>query len=70
MKKFRLAELKPLETISSRKLDDLKMENEHTRVWLSRMTVADGAKHNNEVTIELFNEEAFTWKIDGKYEAE
>lgn len=43
-------------TISTRQSDDLKVENDHVRVWLSGMTLGDGAKHNNEVTVEIINQ--------------
>lgn len=57
-------------TISTRQSDDLKVENDHVRVWLSGMTLGDGAKHNNELTVEIINQETYTWEIVGKYEAD
>jgi len=71
MKKFTLAELEKMETISKRQFDDLKVDNDHVRVWLSEMTQGDGgAEHNNEVTVEIPNQETYNWEILGKYKAE
>lgn len=68
MKKFTLAELEKMETISKRQFDDLKLDNDHVRVWLSDMTQGDGgAEHNNEVTVEIPNQETYNWEILGKY---
>ncbi len=49
---YTLAELEALPTLSQGHTDDLKVETENTRVWLSRMTVEDGEPYNNKVTIE------------------
>ena len=70
MKKFTLAELEKMETISKRQFDDLKVDNELVRVWLSEMIQGDGAEHNNEVTVEIPNQETYNWEILGKYKAE
>lgn len=49
-------ELKDLPTISQGQFSDLKVEDTRhdppVRVWLSRMTVADGMPFNNAVEIE------------------
>ncbi len=39
-------------TIASSQTDDLKFDDGKTRVWLSRLTRADGLPYNNQVTIE------------------
>lgn len=50
--RYRLSELQALPTISHGQDADLKIETKTRRVWLSRMTVADGMPYNNMVTIE------------------
>lgn len=45
-------ELKAMPTIHSGQYDNLKIETPTMRVWLSRMTVADGMPYNNQVTVE------------------
>lgn len=60
MRKYTLKELQAMETISQGHFSNLKIETENTRVWLSRMTVEDGAEANNMVTIEKL--------IDGRWE--
>jgi len=47
-----LAYLKSLPTLTTGQADDLKIEEEYTRVWLSRCTVLDGEPYNNKVTVE------------------
>lgn len=67
MKKYSLAELKKLPTIHSAHFDNLKVETPTRRVWLSRMTKADGASCDNEVTVEHL--EKGYWVPVAKYEA-
>lgn len=50
--KYSLAELEALPTLAVGQVDDLKIETEDTRVWLSRCTVEDGEPYNNKVSIE------------------
>jgi len=45
-------ELKAMPTIHSGQYDNLKIDTGTTRVWLSRMTIADGMSYNNQVTVE------------------
>lgn len=52
MRRYSLAELKAMPTLHQGQYDDLKAEFDHVRVWLSRMTVADGQPYNNQVTVE------------------
>jgi len=47
-----LAELEARPTLHSGHFDNLKAEGADYRVWLSRMTVADGMPYNNQVTLE------------------
>lgn len=63
---YTLEEIKSLPTIHSGTHGNLKIEEENRRVWVSRMTVEDGAKHNNQVIVEyLVNN---TWKVCQKYD--
>lgn len=50
---YSLEELSHMETLFQGQFDDLKFENENTRIWLSRMSVEDGEKCNNKVTVEV-----------------
>jgi hypothetical protein len=56
MKRYTLAELQALPTLESGHFDNLKIDEKvgssHARVWLSRLTVADGMPYNNQVTVE------------------
>lgn len=67
MRKFSLAQLEMLPTLSQGQADDLKVDLGHTRVWLSRITVGDGAQYDNEVTVEQYvlND----WTTVGTYQA-
>ena len=67
MKKYTLKQLEELETISQGQCDDLKIETENKRVWLSRMTVEDGKPYNNQVTIEKLQDGC--WSTMEEYEA-
>jgi hypothetical protein len=58
---YAIKHVKELETISQGHFDDLKYKDELYKVWLSRMTVADGMPYDNQVTVEQL--------IDGKWEA-
>ena len=49
---YTLAELEAMPTITVGQADDLKVETENRRVWLSRCTVEDGEPYNNKVTVE------------------
>lgn len=49
---YSLKNLENKKTIYAGQFDDLKIETASKRVWLSRMTVDDGAEYNNMVTIE------------------
>ena len=65
--KLTLKELENMPTISSSQFDDLKYETETYRVLLSRMTIADGMKYNNCVTIEAYDGDV--WFTIDTYEA-
>lgn len=49
---YTLSELEILPTLATGQADDLKIEKENRRVWLSRCTVEDGEPYNNKVTVE------------------
>lgn len=52
---FSLARLEALPTIRQGHFDNLKVEYQNYRLWLSRMTVADGALHDHMVVVEHLN---------------
>jgi len=49
---YTLAELEAMPTLTVGQADDLKIETETRRVWLSRLGVADGMPYANQVTEE------------------
>lgn len=51
-RQYTLAELEAMPTISQGHTDDLKNDTGEFRIWLSRMTVADGMPYDNQVTVE------------------
>lgn len=57
--KYTKEELEAMPTLHSGHFDDLKIETQTTRVWLSRMTVADGMPYDNMITVEKL--------IDGRW---
>lgn len=56
MKRFTLTELETLPTLHTGHFDNLKIDQQspRVRVWLSRLTVADGAPYNHQVTVEEY----------------
>lgn len=67
--KYSLSELKSMPTIKEDHFMNLKVETEDTRIWLSRMTKADGADYNNEVLIEKLNPKTYNWEHFESYQA-
>lgn len=55
MRTYALDELQAMPTITKGLTDDLKIETPDRRVWLSRVTVADGVPYPNQVTVESPN---------------
>ena len=51
---YTLAELQALPTIEQAWTGNLKVQTNSKRIWLSRMTIEDGADYNNQVTIETY----------------
>jgi len=66
MRLYTAEELKKMPTLHSGHFDNLKIDTGTVRVWLSRMTVADGAPYNNQVTVERLL--AGKWTEVDKYE--
>jgi len=67
MKRYSLAELEELPTLSEGQFDNLKVETSTRRVWLSRCGVADGEPYPNKVTVErLINGR---WEVETTYQA-
>lgn len=64
---YTLSELEPLPTLAQGQADDLKLDNGEFRVWLSRCGTADGAKHDNGVTVERLVDGR--WIVVEEYEA-
>jgi len=67
MKKYTLTELKAMPTLSKGHFDNLKVDTGTERIWLSRMTIADGMPYNNQVTEEHLIDG--NWKIIREYQA-
>lgn len=55
-------------TISHGQYDDLKYDDGKFRVWVSRMTVQDGAPCDNEITYECLDEEKGRWETFESFE--
>ncbi len=53
-------ELRGMPTLSTSQADDLKIETDRTRIWLSRCGIEDGEKFDNKITIEMI--------VDGNWE--
>jgi hypothetical protein len=66
-KRFTLAQIEAMPTISQGHFDNIKFDDGKTRVCLSRMTVADGMPYNNQVTIEQLKDG--NWITTDEYEA-
>lgn len=62
-----LHDLQSLPTLAVGQTDDLKFDNGEKRVWLSRMTVADGMPYDNQVTVEILVRGR--WVILDQYQA-
>lgn len=53
-RRYGLAELEALPTLCTSQADDLKVEGDGFRIWLSRCGVADGEPYDNKVTVEEY----------------
>jgi len=52
MKRLTLQEAKNMPVLSQGHFDNLILEENNQRVWLSRMTIADGMPYNNQIVVE------------------
>lgn len=69
---YSLKRLQSLPTLHQGQCDDLKIETNKIRVWLSRLTKADGMPYDNQVTIEeykLSKKDGYTWQTVEQYQA-
>jgi hypothetical protein len=64
---YGLAELRALPTLDQSMFADLKVDEDNKRAWLSRMTAADGAPYENQVSIE--REINGVWTTVAQYQA-
>lgn len=64
---YTVEELDAMPTISQGHMDNLKVDDGKVRVWLSRMTVADGMEYDNQVTVEELVEGI--WTTINEYQA-
>lgn len=62
-----LAELQSMPTLAVGQTCNLKIDRGNRRVWLSRMTVADGAPYDDQVTVEILDRGR--WVILDQYQA-
>lgn len=67
MRRFTLNELKKMRTIKQLQFEDLKYSDSKVRIFLSRMTVRDGAKCDNLVTIQRYQNG--NWVTVDRYQA-
>lgn len=71
-KRYTLAQLEALPTLSTGHMDDLKVEDKlqgHAyKVWLSRMTKEDGMPYDNQVVVEMLDDN-YNWVEVDKYQA-
>ena len=63
-----LEELEAMPTLCVGQADNLKVETDNTRVWLSRCTVADGEPFDNKVTVEELTKDG-RWEEARTYQA-
>lgn len=68
---YTLEDLEDLPTIHRGDTCNLKIEEYiygiKVRIWLSRMTVADGMPYNNQVTVEYLDSQDWVWREYDKY---
>ena len=67
MKRFTLQELERMPTLCVGQADDLKVEEDGVRVWLSRCSVEDGEPYDNKVTVEKWVN--LRWTVVEEYQA-
>lgn len=57
-------------TLTVGQADDLKIETEDFRIWLSRCSVADGEPYDNKVTVEMYDAHEGKWYEHRSYQAQ
>ena len=67
---YTLQELEAMPTLTVGQADNLKIENETIRIWLSRCSVADGEPYDNKVTVEMYDNHEGKWYEDHSYQAQ
>jgi hypothetical protein len=67
MRRFSLTDLITMPTLEQGHFDNLKVQTETKKVWLSRMTVADGMPYDNQVTVEKLVDG--NWIVKEQYQA-
>lgn len=67
MRRFSLRDLITMPTLEQGHFDNLKVQTDTKRVWLSRMTVADGMPYDNQVTVEKLVDG--NWIVKEQYQA-
>ena len=67
MRKFSLLDIIKIPTIEQGHFDNLKVRTDTKRVWLSRLTVADGMPYDNQVTVEKLVDG--NWIVKEQYQA-
>ena len=65
---YSLATLQALPTLAVAQFDDLKEDTGTERVWLSRMTPADGARASHIVTVEHLDDSG-RWTTKSQFPA-
>lgn len=64
---YKLKELETLPTLCTAQADDLKVETDTKRIWLSRCGVADGMPYDNQVSVEVYK--GNRWEVVETYQA-
>jgi hypothetical protein len=64
---YSLAYLEKLPTLCVSQADDLKIDKNGTRIWLSRCGSEDGEPYDNKVTVEVLRNGK--WNIEHTYQA-
>ena len=67
---YTLQELEAMPTLTVGQADNLKIENETIRIWLSRCSVADGEPYDNKVTVEMYDDLHGEWYEHHSYQAQ
>lgn len=66
---YTFRQLESMPTLSQSQADDLKIDEDGVRVWLSRMDESDGAPYHSEVTVEVLSKDTGKWEVVRQYQA-